>query len=233
MEERKISKATYSKNRKADRIRQLQKELQMLAKQLKVAAEEEKHPLVSFNTPSGRRAPQYTLEDVASDLAEQRKQVEGAWIPKENSTKLEQCRSISLLSVERKIFFSVLARRMTDFLLKNKYIDTSVQKARMPGCLEHTAAVIQLIREAQEGNGDLAVLWLDLANAYGLIPHNLIETTLDQHHIPFKINDLILNYYRNCRLRVTSGCITSNCHWLEKRIITVCTISVMLYAQPS
>lgn len=44
MEEREISKATYSKNRKADRIHQLHKELRMLAKQLKVAADEEKAP---------------------------------------------------------------------------------------------------------------------------------------------------------------------------------------------
>lgn len=110
---------------------------------------------------------------------------------------------------------------MTDFLLKNKYIDTSVQKGGipgMPGCLEHTRVVTQLIREAQEENGNLAVLWLDLANAYGLIPHKLSETTLGRHHIPCKINNFILNYDRNVRLRVTSGCIKSNWHGLEKKI---------------
>lgn len=121
------------------------------------------------------------------------------------------------------IFFYILARRMTHFLLKNKYIDISVQKggiAGMPGCLEHTGVVTQLIWETQEENGNLAVLWLNLANAYGLIPHKLVETTLDRHHIPCKINNLILNYYRNVRLRVTSGCIKSNWHGLEKKKIT-------------
>lgn len=62
-------------------------------------------------------------------VAEQWRQAEGTWIPKEeNSAKLEQLWTISL-SVEAKIFFSILARRITDFLLKNTYIDTSVQKA--------------------------------------------------------------------------------------------------------
>ncbi len=133
--------------------------------------------------------------------------------------------------MEGKIFFSVLARRMTDFLLKNKYIDTSVQKGGIPGVpgrLEHTGVVTQLIREAREGNGDLAVLWLDLTNAYGSIPHKLVETSLDRHHIPGKIKDLILNYYGNFRLRVTSGSITSNWHRLEKWFITGCTIFVIL-----
>lgn len=73
-----------------------------------------------------------------------------------------------------KIFFSIFAR-MTEFLLKNKYIEYSEYSAqkgsipRMPGCLEHTKMVTQLIRKLHEGNGDLAVLWLDLVNAYGSI----------------------------------------------------------------
>ncbi|KAI4876470.1 hypothetical protein NFI96_017397 [Prochilodus magdalenae] len=90
--------------------------------------------------------------------------------------------------------------------------------------------VTQLIREAREGNENLLVLWLDLANAYGSIPHKLVEITLDRHHIPHKIKDLVLNYYGNFRLRVTSGSITSNWHRLEKGIITGCTISVILFA---
>ncbi|XP_054628013.1 uncharacterized protein LOC129179159 [Dunckerocampus dactyliophorus] len=167
-------------------------------------------------------------------VADQWRLAEGVWIPKEeNSTKLEQFRTISLLSVEGKIFFSILSRRLTDFLLKNAYIDTAVQKGGIPGvsgCLEHTGVVTQLIREAREGKGDLVVLWLDLASAFGSIPHKLVETTLDRHHVPRKIKDLILNYYGNFRLRVTSGSTTSDWHRLEKGIITGCTISVSLFA---
>ncbi|KAJ8333497.1 hypothetical protein SKAU_G00415050 [Synaphobranchus kaupii] len=54
---------------------------------------------------------------------------EGVWIPKEeNSKNINQFRSISLLSVEGKVFFSIVSRRLTEFLLKNNYIDPSVQK---------------------------------------------------------------------------------------------------------
>ncbi|KAK0150652.1 hypothetical protein N1851_008245 [Merluccius polli] len=119
---------------------------------------------------------------------------EGVWIPKEENAKnIEQFRTISLLSVEGKIFFAILSRRLTEFLLKNEYIDTAVQKGgipKVPGCLEHTGVVTQLIREAREGKGDLAVLWLDLTNAYGSIPHKLVETALERHHVPGKIRDL-------------------------------------------
>ncbi|XP_077372334.1 uncharacterized protein LOC144033646 [Festucalex cinctus] len=167
-------------------------------------------------------------------VAQQWRHAEGVWIPKEESSiTIEQFRIISLLSVESKIFFSIVARRMTEFLLRNTYIDTSVQKGgvpKVPGCIEHTGVVTQLIREAREGKGDLAVLWLDLANAYGSIPHKLVEASLDRHHVPDKIKDLILDYYSCFSLRVTSGAVTSAFHRLEKGIITGCTISVVLFS---
>ncbi|XP_028292553.1 uncharacterized protein LOC114455485 [Gouania willdenowi] len=167
-------------------------------------------------------------------VADQWRQAEGVWIPKEEkSQNINQFRAISLLSVEGKIFFSLVSRRLTDFLLKNSYIDTSVQKGGIPkvsGCLEHTGVVTQLIREARENKGDLAVLWLDLANAYGSIPHKLVEEALNRHHVPKKVKDLILDYYSNFSLRVSSGSTTSDWHKLGKGIITGCTISVILFA---
>ncbi len=90
----------------------------------------------------------------------------------------------------------------------NNYIDPSVQKGEIPGalsCLEHTGVVTQLIREAHENRGDLVVLWLNLANAYGSIPHKLVEIALLLQHVHSMIKDLILDYYNNFRMRVTSG----------------------------
>lgn len=109
------------------------------------------------------------------------------YIPnEEKSENIDQFEVISLLTVENKNFFSIVAKRLSNFLLSNKYIDT-VQKGKIPGvpgCLEHTGVVTQLIREAREGRGDLVVLWLDLTNAYSSIPHNLVEVALKKHHVP-------------------------------------------------
>ncbi|XP_029943214.1 uncharacterized protein LOC115385372 [Salarias fasciatus] len=167
-------------------------------------------------------------------VATQWRSAEGVWIPKEEeASNIEQFRIISLLCVEGKIFFKIVAQRLTDFLLKNGYIDTSVQKGGVPGvpgCLEHTGVVSQLIREARESRGDLATLWLDLTNAYGSIPHKLVETALTRHHVPVTITNLILDYYNNFQLRVTSGPLTSAWQRLEKGIITGCTISVPLFS---
>lgn len=150
---------------------------------------------------------------------------EGVCIPKEEkSTSIEQFRTISLLNVKAKTFFSIVSCRLSDYLLRNKYINSSVQKEGNPGVQE------QLIREAREGKGDLAVLWLDLANVYSSIPHKLEGAALVRHHVPSNIKNLIMYYSDNFNLRITSEAVSSDQYWLKKGIITSCTILVTLFA---
>lgn len=105
----------------------------------------------------------------------------------EKDTKnIDQFRTISLLSVDGNIFFCIVTKRLTDYPLTNSYLSTSVQKGgipKVPGCIQHTGVVIQLIREAQENKGELVVVWLDLANAYGSIPYKLVKVVLVISHI--------------------------------------------------
>lgn len=55
-------------------------------------------------------------------------------IPKEkDASNIDQFRQINLLNVEGKIFFSIVAQRKTTYLKRNNFIDTSVQKAGIPG----------------------------------------------------------------------------------------------------
>ena len=72
------------------------------------------------------------------------------YIPKEkDSRKLEQFRPIVLLDVEGKIFFGVIAKRMTRFVINNGYVNTSIQKAGVPGfpgCTEHTTMLWDRIK---------------------------------------------------------------------------------------
>ena len=115
-------------------------------------------------------------------VLEEWNRAEGIYVPKEDkSTVIGQFRQISLLSIEGKIFYSIVAKRITEFLLKNEYIDTAIQKVGVPGfsgCLEHNSVITELIREAKEDKGNLAIVRLDLANAYGSVPHRLIERAM-------------------------------------------------------
>ncbi|KAK0152386.1 hypothetical protein N1851_006100 [Merluccius polli] len=83
----------------------------------------------------------------------------------------------------------------------------------------------QLIREAKESKGDLTVVWLDLANAYGSIPHDLINTAMEHYHIPQHIRGMITTYFSGFKLRFRTTQFTTQWQDLEKGIVTGCTIS--------
>lgn len=161
------------------------------------------------------------------------RRAEGCFVPKEQgSTQISQFRTISLLSVEGKIFFAVLAKRMSAYMTQNGYINTSIQKGGVEGfsgCLEHTGVLSQLIQEAKEKKGSLTVVWLDFANAYGSIPHNLIQVALDYYHIPSNIQSMITSYLRDIKLRFQSAKFMTKWQPVEKGIVTGCTISPILF----
>ncbi|KAI8493811.1 hypothetical protein Bbelb_281580 [Branchiostoma belcheri] len=97
------------------------------------------------------------------------------------------------------------------------------------GCLEHTGVLTQLIREAKSNKSDLTVLWLDLANAYGSIPHGLIQVALDRYHVPASVKGMVTNYFGGIQLRFRTADFTTQWQNLEKGIVTGCTISPILF----
>ena len=161
------------------------------------------------------------------------REAEGVFIPKENGAKeVNEFRTISLLNVEGKLFFALKAERLMRYALANNYIDTSVQKGGVPdisGCMEHTSVISQLIREAKANKTDLVVTWLDIANAYGSIPHSLIITALQNTHVPERMQELVKSYYGEVNIRFSTPEFTTEWQRVEKGIITGCTLSVILF----
>ncbi|MEL7079400.1 MAG: Ulp1 family isopeptidase, partial [Cyanobacteria bacterium J06582_2] len=161
-------------------------------------------------------------------------EAEGLFIPKEDgATVVEKFRTVSLLNVEGKLYFGMQADRLVTYTLANGYIDTSIQKGGVPavsGCMEHTAILSQLIREAKAGKKDLVVVWLDIANAYGSIPHSLIQLALRRAHVPEEVCKLVESYYADMKIRFTTKEFTTDWQRVEKGIITGCTLSVILFA---
>jgi len=152
------------------------------------------------------------------------KEAEGIFTTKErNSKNFNQFPTLSLLNVEVKIFFAILASRLTSFLTANKYINTSVQKGGVPGfsgCVEHTSAITRLIREAKAGKKGLTVVWLDLANAYGFIPHQQIYTAIQHYHVPNHVQKISSSYLDGIKLRFSVGDQLTGWQKLEKWIVT-------------
>ena len=158
---------------------------------------------------------------------------EGVYIPKgDGNFSPSTGRPISLGNVQGKIYLAILARRLTEFAVENKYVDLSVQKGGVPevkGCVEHFGAMWEVIKDARVNRKDLSVVWLDLANAYGAVPHVLIARALRFYNVPPKVVDIILLYFSGVYGRFSSKTVTSQWQKFEIGIFMGCVISVILF----
>ena len=98
------------------------------------------------------------------------------------------------------------------------------------GCLEHTAVLSQLIKEAKAEKKSLVITWLDIANAYRSLPHWLILSSLRRAHVPEEMCTLIAEYYSDVKIRFSTKEFTTEWQKVEKGIITGCTLSVIVFA---
>ena len=96
------------------------------------------------------------------------------------------------------------------------------------GCLEHTAVISQLNKEAKRYNHTLSVVWLDLAKAYPSVPHQLIRKALDHYQVPSEVVELVMAHMGALQMRFTAGSVTTKGQRLEKGIMAGCTISMAL-----
>ena len=103
---------------------------------------------------------------------------------------------VSLL-LKGKTFFYVFATRMKGYW----HICSEEKIAGFSSYVEHTRATTQLLHEARINHKDFTMVWLDLANAYGFIPHQLIQVALHKYYTPDHTSNLIMNYFNKNHLR--------------------------------
>ena len=73
------------------------------------------------------------------------------------------------------------------------------------------------------------MLWLDLANAYGSVPHKLIVFALRRYQVPEDWISLIMAYYDGMWGRTSASGVSSDWVLYERGIFAGCTISVILF----
>ena len=169
----------------------------------------------------------------SKDVAERWCIAEGIYLPKEEESKiLGQFRPISLLNIDGKVMFGIIANRIVKFVQSNGYINESAQKAGVPGipgCVEHVFSIWDIIQKTKAERGDIAMIWLDLANAYGSVPHSLIQAAMDFFWIPKTVQKVLLEYYNKFKMRFTTGDFTTEWQSLEVGVAAGCTISGILF----
>ena len=85
------------------------------------------------------------------------------------------------------------------------------------------------LKEARSNKKDLASVWLDIANAYGSIPHRLIFFALKRYGVSNAWILLIQKYYDGLFSKSFSNAAPSDWHQHFKGIFTGCTLSIILF----
>ena len=100
---------------------------------------------------------------------------------------------------------------------------------KVPGCWEHMSMVWSALKEARSNQTDLSTIWLDVANAYGSIPHKLIFFALERYGVPGSWISLIGKYYAGIFSKSFSEHAPSSWHKHERGIFAGCTLSIILF----
>ena len=106
-----------------------------------------------------------------------------------------------------------MASRLTEHLTENEYMNTSVQQGGIPevsGCLEHATMIWEAIQRFKSEKLNLAVVWLDLANAYGSVLHQMIQLALRMYHVQEDIQVMLDTYFNGFRMTFSANSYTTD-----------------------
>jgi hypothetical protein len=141
-------------------------------------------------------------------------------------------RPITLQPVLAKVMSSLIRNRMYTYLVKNKFIETNLQKgfwSEVSGCVEHTELLTYIMNHARLKQRQVIITLLDLKNAFGEIDHQVIMKILEYHHFPESIKSLIKSYYTNYKVSVGTETFTTDPILIEKGVLQGDCLSPLLF----
>ena len=116
-------------------------------------------------------------------------------------------RPISLLPTIYKIFTGILSQRLTSVAVTLGWLSPE-QKGFLPGVQgiqEHSHLLQTVIEEAKASRRNIFIAWLDLANAFGSVPHAVLGELFGSLPIPGPIKRLLLDVYSENHLDFVVG----------------------------
>ena len=150
----------------------------------------------------------------------------------EDTTNPGNFRPIALTPCVGKLFSSLLRNRWLRYMVTNKYLDSSLQKAFMPtvpGCTEHHQKLSSILAEAHSNHKSVAVSWLDLANAYGSVHHSLIDFSLRHYHAPPQFLSTVQALYKGLHAKVITAEWETPVISLQKGVYQGDPLSVVIF----
>ena len=141
-------------------------------------------------------------------------------------------RPIALTSTIGKLFHKILASRLEVYLRQNSIINTTTQKGfltGMNGVMEHVASMSAIIENARNMQCPLYITFLDLANAFGSISHQLINDMLVHIQLPASIIGYLKDLYSKLQAFVSTPDWNTDTFSIQRGVFQGDTISPIIF----
>ena len=154
-------------------------------------------------------------------------------IPKKapDSVDLDDWRLISLLLANYKIFMAIVSKRLRPWIVDNQRLSPK-QKGLLPcyGLQEHVFCLKQVSDNFRNSSGKLFACFIDLADAFGSIDHDIMIREMRSAYYP-DVCDILQDIYSECTFQVKYGkCLTATIR-REKGVFQGDPFSLIVFEQ--
>ena len=150
---------------------------------------------------------------------------------KENESEdVGNWRPIAILDTVYRIFSKLMNKRLMRWIREGNLM-SNVQKAigQPDGCSEHNFILTSIEEEAKRNKKSVHMVWLDLTDAFGSVPHDLIWFTLEKMGLNVGTIDLFKDMYRDNKSVYQCGKIYSDEIELKQGVKQGCPLSMTLF----
>ena len=130
-------------------------------------------------------------------------------------------------------FHRILALRLNDYLIVNKYMDTTIQKGGVSGqsfaIFEQFYKIKNVLKHANKNKKSCCMMFLDITNAYGSLHLPTLQKVLSLYSVDKKFNDYVKQFYENFQYYVTVSQQKTDTFKWEDGLIQGCSLSALLF----
>lgn len=130
-------------------------------------------------------------------------------------------------------FHRIISLRINEYIIKNNYFDTSIQKGGVRGnpnaIFEQIFKVKEVIKDANTNKKSLSIMFVDITDAFGSLKvHRLLEI-MRKYHFDESIINYVKTYYENFQYYVKLYQYNTNLVKWGDGVVTGCPMSCILF----
>ncbi len=128
----------------------------------------------------------------------------------------------------------ILTLRLSEYMIKNKYIDTNIQKGGITGqkfaIFEQFFKVRNVIKHANKKSKSCAVLFLDISNAFGNVNLENLYKILDAYNVDQKFTNYLKTFYSKFEYYADVNQVKTETFKWDDGLLQGCPLSPFLFA---